>query len=138
MAATKLQSNWASVTFAGTGYTRITQMSFNVGGTLQSFNADTDHYPTVVVNLMNQPTASWTGADAAAYMAITPGATGTLTATHVDAAGASGGSIVYVLVNAVHENTQTSGSHAQFGSATCSFKSFSSDGITNPLSFSRA
>ena len=39
------------------------------------------------------------------------------------------------MANAVVENVETSGSHGQFGSATMSLLAYSSDGTTNPLSF---
>ncbi len=54
-----------------------------------------------------------------------------------DAMGATGGDIHYVMADAV-ENVETSGSHAEFGSATMQLLALSSDGTTNPLSFTRA
>ncbi len=138
MAATKVQANWSAVAHAGVTIDRVTQMSFNVGGTLQSFSADTDHFPTVICNLMNKPTASVTSANAALLMGIVPGTTGTLTATHKDAKGASGGDILYTLINAVYATTSTSGGHNAFGTVNGNWEAYSSDGITNPLSFTRA
>ena len=138
MAATRVQANWTGVAHGATTITRVTQASFNQGGQLQSFSADGDHFRTVIVNLMNEPSASITSADAGTVMAIAPGTTASLTATHKDAKGSSGGDILYVLANAVAENCQTSGQHAQFGTATLTFKAYSTDGTTNPLSFTRA
>jgi hypothetical protein len=42
------------------------------------------------------------------------------------------------MANAVAENVETSGSHAEFGYTTQQLLAFSSDGTTNPLSFTRA
>ncbi len=138
MAATKLQSNWTAVSFADNAISRVTQVSFTQGGSLAAYAADGDHFPTVIVNTLSKPKASVTSGDAAALMAIAPGTTGSFSATHKDAKGEIGGDILYVLANAVAENSETSGSHGEFGSATLSLMAYSSDGTTNPLSFTRA
>ena len=138
MAATKLQANWTGVSLGTTSITRVTQVSFSQGGSLATYAADGDHYATVVVNLTNKPSASVTSSDTATVMGLAPGTTGTFSATHKDALGATGGDILYVMSNAVVENVQTTGSHGQFGSATMSLLAFSSDGETNPMSFTRA
>ncbi|MDR3621609.1 MAG: hypothetical protein P4L85_19820 [Paludisphaera borealis] len=138
MAATKLQANWTAVSFGSTPISRVSQVSFTQGGSLAAYSADGDHFPTVVVNLMNKPRAAVTSADTAALMAIAPGTTASFSATHKDAKGETGGDILYVLANAVAENAETSGAHGQFGSATLSLLAFSTDGTTNPLSFTRA
>ena len=138
MAATKLQANWTAVSHGTTSITRVTQVSFSQGGSLASFSADGDHYPTVIVNLLNKPQATVKSSDAAALMGLGPGTTGTFSATHKDARNAAGGDILYVMANAVVENVEASGSHGQFGSAQLSLLAYSSDGVTNPLSFTRA
>ncbi|APW59221.1 hypothetical protein [Paludisphaera borealis] len=138
MAATKLQANWTAVSFGSTPISRVSQVSFTQGGSLAAYSADGDHFPTVVVNLMNKPRAAVTSADTAALMAVAPGTTASFSATHKDAKGETGGDILYVLANAVAENAETSGAHGQFGSATLSLLAFSTDGTTNPLSFTRA
>ena len=138
MAATKIQANWTAVSFGATPISRVSQVSFTQGGSLAAYSADGDHFPTVVVNLMNKPRASVTSADAAALMSIAPGETGSFSATHKDAKGEVGGDILYVLANAVAENSETSGAHGQFGSAKLNLLAFSTDGTTNPLSFTRA
>ena len=138
MAATKLQANWTAVSFGEAAITRVSQVTFTQGGSLTAYAADGDRFPTVVVNTLSKPRATVTSGDAAALMAIAPGTTATLSATHKDAKGEVGGDILYVLANAVAENAETSGAHGQFGSATLSVMAYSSDGITNPLSFTRA
>jgi hypothetical protein len=138
MAATKLQANWTSVSHGGTAITRVQNVSFSQGGSLASYDADGDRFPTVIVNLLSKPKATLVSGDPAALMAISPGTVAAFSATHKDAKVAAGGDILYVLANAVAENVDTSGAHAQFGSASISFQAFSSDGTTNPLSFTRA
>jgi hypothetical protein len=138
MAASKIQANWSTVSHAAQAITKVTAVTFSQGGALQTFAGDTDRYDTVIVNLMNKPTASITSADIGTLMGIAPGTTGSLTATHKDAKLASGGDIIYVLANAVAENATANGPFGNFGSATLSFRSFSNDGSTNPLSFTRA
>jgi hypothetical protein len=136
--ATKLQANWTAVSHGATAITRVSQVSFSQGGSLATYAADGDHYPTVVVNLMSRPKATVTSSDTAALMGIASGTTATFSATHKDAKGATGGDILYVMANAVVENVETTGAHGQFGSATMSLLAYSSDGTTNPLSFTRA
>lgn len=137
MAATKLQANWTGVAHASQAITKVTAVTFSQGGSLQQFAGDTDKYDTVIVNLMNKPTASITSGDIATLMGIAPGTTGILTATHKDAKLATSGDIVYSLANAVAENATANGPFGNFGSATLTFRSFSNDGTTNPLSFTR-
>ena len=138
MAATKVQANWASVSHGAVGITRVTNMTFSQGGTLATFSGDTDRFPVVIANLMNNPRSSVTTADAGIVMCIAPGTVASLSATHKDAKLASSGDILYVLANAVAENADTSGAHTAFGTATQTYLAYSSDGTTNPLSFTRA
>jgi hypothetical protein len=138
MAATNLQLNWTSVSFAGTNLTQVTSVMFSQGGELIEFAGDNSRYPTVIANNMNRPRASVTSGDVATLMNIATGASGTLNATQKDAKSASSGDIVWVLANAVHESTDDTGQFSQFASATATFRSYSSDGATNPLSFTRA
>ena len=138
MPASKLQANWTAVAHGSNAITRVSSVTISQGGTLATYSADGDRFPTVVVNLMNKPKATVTTADTASVMGITPGTTASFTATHKDAKGEAGGDILYVLSNAVVENVDTSGDHGQFGTATMSLLAYSSDGTTNPLSFTRA
>src|SRR5262249_45178829 len=133
-----LQLNWNSVAFAGTSLSRVTSVMFDQGGELIEFSGDNDRYPTVIVNNVSRPRCTVTSGDVAALMNIAPGSSGTFTATQLDAKGASGGAIAYTLANAVHESSSDTGSWGQFASGTATFRAFSSDGATNPLSFSRS
>ena len=137
MSATKAQINWASVTFGSTAITRITTGGFGQGGKLLRFKGDTDMFSTVIANVTNEPHATFTTADVGTVMGITPGTTNTLAATLNDAKGATGGSVVFTMINSVFENADTSAQHAQFGTVTGTWQAFSTDGVTNPLSFTR-
>jgi hypothetical protein len=138
MAATKLQANWSAVSLGTNTITRVTQVTFSQGGSVTSYAGDTDHYPTVIVNLMNKPRVTVSSSDTGTLMGIASGTTATFSATHKDAKGALGGDILYVMANSVVENVETSGTHGQFGTSTMSLLAYSSDGVTNPLSFTRA
>jgi hypothetical protein len=138
MSATRAQINWASVSFGSTAISRITTGGFGQGGKLLRFKGDTDMYSTIIANVNNEPNATFTTADVGALMGIAPGSTNTLTATLNDAKGATGGAVVFSMINAVFENADTSAQHGQFGTVTGTWQAFSSDGITNPLSFTRA
>lgn len=143
MAATGVQLNWTAVGFTPSGgslttFTKVTSVEINPGGSLIAFAGDNDRFPTVIANAMNSPSATVTGGNIAQFQGLAPGTTGAFAATHKDARGGSNGDIVYALANAVVQNTPGSGSHGQFGSGSITFQAFSSDGSTNPLSFTRA
>jgi len=138
MAATNLQMNWVDVSHGTVDLIRVQSVSFDLGGNNQGYAADNAQYNEVVVNTMNQPTCTVTVGDTATLMGIAPGTDATFTATHKDAKGETGGDIIYVLTNAVSNGGQTSGDHAAFGSATMTFMAYAPDGVTNPLSFTRA
>jgi hypothetical protein len=138
MAATKAQINWTNVQHGSNAITRVTTASFGQGGSLIKFKGDTDLFPTIIANVDNEPHASVTTADVAVLMGITPGTSATLQATLNDAKSQSGGAVVFAMTNAVFENADTQAQHAQFASVTGTWQAYSSDGVTNPLSFSRA
>ena len=142
MSATKRFLNWTGVTFTPVGgtptaITGVTSVAIDSGGSLLKFAGDGDRYNTTVVNDFNDPTITVQAADLAAIRANPVGTVGTFTATHNDAKNGTGsGSITYTLSNAVIAQTNVKGSHRQFGQGTLVLSSFSSDGVTNPLSVS--
>ncbi len=138
MAATKAQINWAAVQFGSTAITRVTNCATGQGGSLIKFKGDTDIYPTIIANVDNEPHFSITSADVGVMWGFNPGAGGTLVATMKDAKGAGGGDVIFTMVNAVFENAEVSGQHAQFGTVTGTWQAFSSDGQTAPLTIARA
>jgi hypothetical protein len=142
MAASKIQMNWSAVGFTPSGgtlvpITKVQDVNFDPGGSLKPHSADGDKYPTTVVVDMNRPKCTVQTADVATAQALATGTIGTVTATFNDAKLAAGGAVVYSLINAVVANTPGGGKHGDYGAATITFESFSSDGITNPLSFTR-
>jgi hypothetical protein len=138
MAATKAQINWTNVQHGSTPITRVTNASFGQGGSLIKFKGDTDQFPTIIASVDIEPHASVTTADVAVLMGIAPGTAGTLQATLNDAKSQAGGAVVFAMANAVFENADTQAQHAQFASVTGTWQAYSSDGVTNPLSFTRA
>lgn len=138
MAATKAQINWSAVSFASTAITRVTNASVSQGGSLIKFKGDTDIYPTIIAAVDIEPSLSITTADVGTMMGFSPGAGGTVLLTMKDSKLASGGDVNFTLANAVFENADTGGAHAQFGSVTGTWQCYSTDGSTNPLSFSRS
>lgn len=137
MAASGRQMNWDAVAHASVSITGVTNVRFSQGGKLATVSADTDHFPTMSVNAMSNPVASVDVLNPAVVMGIASGTSGSFTATHKDAKGAAAGDIVYVLNPAVAENSDTAGGHAAFGTGSINFVGISTDGETNPLSFTR-
>jgi len=140
MAATKRQLNWSNVTFTpasgtATTATGVTSVAIDSGGNLLKFSGDGDLYATLVVCDYNEPRADVGLADEAWALGIPTGTVGAFTATHKDAKGASGGGIVFALSPAVAEKPKASGQHRQIGVAGIGFVGASTDGVTNPLSF---
>ena len=139
MAATKLQRNWTAVSFpVNNAITKVTKVDIDQGGKLIKFFGDADIYPDTVVAQDSEPTASVDSGDIATLEGVGgPGTTGTLSATHNDAKLATGGAIVWVVINAVVRNIVANGPRGQYGSGTLNLDAFSSDGTTNPVSFTR-
>lgn len=142
MAATGLQLNISSATYvvgnSTTTFTKVTGANLDFGGQLLKFSGDNDRFPTVIANHMNMPRVTLTGGNVAQFAGIAAGTTGTLSFTHADAKGASGGAIVYTVSNAVAGETSANGPHSQFGTGSITFEAYSSDGSTNPVSFTRS
>ena len=142
MAATKTQINWSAVSFTPAGGSlttidKVLNVTIDMGVQNASFSGDADRFPTTVANTMNRPRVTIRTGNPAVTIAFAGGTTGALAATHNDSKLATGGAIVYAIANAVVSGNGTGGQHAQFGDGTISFECFSSDGTTNPISFTR-
>jgi hypothetical protein len=137
MAATKAQINWTAVSHGSTVITRVTNGTVTPGGRLIKFKGDTDQFPTIIAMVDMEPSFSITTADIGTVMGISPGTTASLVASLNDAKNAASGGIAFTLANAVFENANASAAHAQFGTVTGTWQAYSSDGSTNPLSFTR-
>jgi hypothetical protein len=137
MSATKANINWTAISHGSTNLTRVSTANFGQGGSLIKFKGDTDQFPTIIAAVDNEPHASITTADVGTLFGITPGTTATLTATLNDAKGAAGGGVVFTMLNAVFENADAQGRHANFASVTGTWQAYSSDGSTPPLTIAR-
>jgi hypothetical protein len=135
---TGAQINWGSVEYGTHPIKRVTSGGFSLGGQLIRFNGDTDRYTSIIANVNNEPSATFTTADVGSLMTIPTAGSATLAATLLDALAATGGDVIFSLVNAVYETADAQAQHAQFGTVTASWQGYASDGQTNPLSISRA
>jgi hypothetical protein len=134
MSASNLQLNWSSVEYASTPLVRVTSVTFSLGGELIEFAGDNNRYPVIIANSFNRPRCSITSGDVAGLMLLQPGSSGTITATQADALAATGGAINWQMSNAVHQNTDDTGRWGHFATATATFRAYSTDGTTPPLS----
>jgi hypothetical protein len=137
MAISKAQINWTGVTFNSVPITRVTAGMFGQGGQLIKFKGDTDLYPTIIAAPTSEPHASFTTADVGTMMGFAPGTGATLAATLNDARSVTAGAVAFSMLNAVFENAESSGQHAQFATVTGTWQAYSADGTTNPLTFTR-
>ena len=138
MSATKANINWTGVSHGTVSITRVTAANFSYGGRLIKFKGDVDGFPTIIANVDNEPHASITTADVGTMMGFIPGTTATLNATLNDAKLATGGAVVFAMANAVFENADNQGQHAAVRNPTGTWQAYSSDGSTNPLTFTRS
>jgi len=130
--------NWIAVMHGSTAITHVNSVQVSKGGSLESYSADGDQYPTVILHAMSKPRVSVTSGDIANLQGFAEGTVGTFVATHKDAKLQTGGDLIYTVVNAVVENVEGSGTHAQIGSGTMTMLAFSADGTTSPISVARA
>ncbi len=101
-----------------------------------AFSGDGDVFPSFRTNVAGDPSVSFQGGNVGRFLAIAQGQKGTVDWTIGDAAnGAHVGAIKYTLINALLGSNSSSQANQQFGGATATFESFSSDGVTNPLSY---
>ena len=128
---------WTPSGGSRTALTKITQSAIDKGASDVSFSGDGDKFPTFRCNVMNDPSVTLQGGRVTRYMNLISGAFGTLDFTWGDAKNGSGaGSVLWTLVNAMIGNAGASQPHANFASGSLEIKSYSSDGVTNPLSYS--
>jgi hypothetical protein len=142
MSATGRQMNWTAVSFgtspSPTAINGVTEVRVDPGGALKTFAGDTDKFPTTIVSDRQNPKVTITTANVAVAQGFASGTIGTDSATFEDAKLATGGAIVYMISNAVVENSEGGGAHQEFGEATLSLLCYSSDGTTSPIAFTRS
>ena len=138
MATTGLQINWTGVEMGSTQIKKVTSVRFQDKGQTVKFHGDDSPWPQAVAISTFDSSATLKSGDEATILSIAIGATGTFTATHVDALHATNGNIVYTLANAIVTDRDTGGDYGKFGDATLKIEAYSSDGSTPPLSYSRS
>ncbi len=144
MSATNRFMNWSGVSFtpvngSATNITGVTSVTVESGGSMARFAGDGDRYVTTMVNDFNDPVLTVHAADLGSLQANPVGTVGTFIATHNDAKNGSGaGAVTYTVSNAVIAACQVHGGHRQFGQGTLTIGTYSSDGVTNPISISVA
>lgn len=140
MAASRHQLNWDAVTYTPAGgsaitFTGVQSVKITSGANFIRRSGDDDRYVTLVVNDFNEPSFTVSCDDHLALLSIPVGGRGALTATHLDARGATGGNIVYTLSNAVPGSPDLGGDHRQVGAGSVQFFCESTDGVTSPLAY---
>jgi hypothetical protein len=142
----KRHANWQGTSFtpvvngtagSATPITGVMRIAINLRGELIQHKGDADYYPTVNAGVGANPQAMVVYRDLKVAHGLNPGNRGTLTSTHNDAknaGGVGGGSYSFTMTYVV-ESTETEGQHAQFGEATTTFVGESTDGVTNPITY---
>lgn len=140
-AVTARYINCTSVGFTPTSgslgsLTGITSVTVSKNATNVAFSGDNDRFSTFRANVMQDPSVSFQGGNVVALFALVAGVYGTVVWTICDAKNGTGsGSATFTLINAMVDDSQFSGQHAQFMGGSLTFQSYSSDGSTNPLSY---
>jgi hypothetical protein len=142
MAAAKRNVNWRTVTFtptsgSATTFTGVSGISINTGGSTLKFSGDADRFVTTLVQDFQDISITITTADLAAANANPLGTTGAFSAVNKDAhqqtSTSGAGDITIGLANAMIVDNPYSGQHRQFSQATVNLASYSTDGVTSPL-----
>lgn len=138
------QVNWqVNVTPQGgtaTPWIEVTNVQLDRRGNALRGRGDAAFFNTSLKVVTSEPMVTITSEDENNQLIVVVGGSCSLTLIHIDAesnaTGVGSDSISYVLANAKCSNHQVSGAHAQFGQLVSQFESFSSDGVTSPLTVS--
>lgn len=139
----KRHMNWTTVTYITSTPTTFTStgvqsIEIEPGGQVITSSGDADKYPTTIVLNFSEPQITVKLLDLNLLHSLTPGLRGTFSAVHNDAKNgvtASSGGYTLALANAIIVNNPSSGAHKEFGSGDFVMKAESTDGSTNPLSY---
>lgn len=118
-------------------FIRQTRADIDGGVSNISFKGDGDLFPTMETNVSQVPSITLAGGNIKQILGVQAGQIGTLMLTIPDARNGTqpgGGGMLLTLSNAIVADKSASAPHAQFASGSTTFSSFSSDGVTNPLS----
>ena len=133
MAATKRHVNWESVTHS-TAVTGVQSVEIDWRGSVLSHSGDDETMPTVKFKDYEDPQVVVTHRDLAWQNAKACGTKADLVCVHLDADGTS--KYTATLDEAILVTKSTTGGHRQWGEGRLVFEGISTDGVTNPLTFS--
>jgi hypothetical protein len=136
--------NWTSTSFVQTApsastiaITGVTDVEYARNAGVLKHSGDGDHFVTTLINDFEDPALTITHRDLTASYGIVVGARGTISSVHNDArygVTTAGGGYTVALVGMVTDNPG-GGSHRQFGQGRLAFAGESTDGVTNPMTF---
>jgi len=133
--------NWTSTGFTPTGgslqaVSRVSGIDIDPGGQLLEYSGDGNRFPVAIFNHMNKPSFTINSENIGVLSSLAPGAVGVVSSILNDpknGAGAGSGAILFALANAVLENPKMGGKHMAYATGSATFKGYSSDGVTSPL-----
>lgn len=143
MATTGRHMNWTTVTFTPEGGSLVTltgvqNVEIDPRGSIVTHSGDGDKFPTTKINDFQDPMITVTFRALTILNGLAVGTRGAFSAVHNDArygvTAASGGYTV-AMANAIIENKPSGGQHRQFGDGRLIMTAESTDGLTNPMTF---
>lgn len=143
MPTTRRHMNWTGTSFTPSGgtltsITGVTDVEIDHRGSVITHSGDGDKFSTTKVNDFSDPMVTITCRDLTTLNGFAVGARGAVASTHNDArygTTAAGGGYSIALANAIVANKTQGGQHRQFGEGRLMFEAESTDGTTNPLTF---
>lgn len=144
MAHANLYMSWTGVTITPSGGSAIAlleviDVQFTNSDGLEAWRSDGNKYATLIVDATGEVGATIIGGDCFKLATLPRGAACTIVAILNDAKNKTGsGASTFTLVNAVVQDTPTSGVTNKFAGGSASFMSYSADGSTIPLSIAQA
>ena len=117
---------------------RITKSSFDGGIQNISFKGDGDLFDTYQGNVSQVPSITLEGGDVGSLLNSSAGVIGTLSGIWPDARNGKGSgsyALSWSLANCQLSDKSSQSPHANLASGSNSFTAFSSDGTTNPFTF---
>lgn len=137
MAATGVQFNITGCTFNGTSIKQVVSVQMPMNARVMGFSGDANLFDTVKALAKVDPKVTLNSADIGTLLGLGVGTGGALAFSFPDAKGVVGGGVAVNIANAFLSDVQVGGQHAQFGTASAHFDTWSSDGVTSPISMTR-
>lgn len=136
--------NWSSVAFTPDGgvaipIKEVQDVQIDPRITFRGASGDGDMTPSAKTVEYVDPRITVRTEDLKTINTIGWGAAGTLTATHNDFMNKAGtGAMTYTITGCIAAPAARGGAHRQTGTGTIEFETYSSDGVTSPISVSYA